>query len=80
MIFSHSVATTNSFLKSQGYVRKLEPVVIKSGAIIYQGCIIKSGVTIGENSMISIGSVVTESVPDFCVAMGNPARVIKKIG
>ena len=80
MIFSHSVASTNSFLKSQGYGRKLEPVVIKSGAIIYPGCIIKSGVTIGENSMISIGSVVTESVPDFCVAMGNPARVIKKIG
>jgi acetyltransferase-like isoleucine patch superfamily enzyme len=79
MIFSHSVASTNPYLKSQGYARKLEPVIIKSGAIIHPGSIIKSGVCIGENSMISIGSVVTENIPDHCVAIGNPARVVKKI-
>jgi acetyltransferase-like isoleucine patch superfamily enzyme len=80
MIFSHSVATTNLLLKRHGYGRKLEPVIIKSGAIIYPGSIIKSGVIIGENSMISIGSVVTENVPDYCIAMGNPARIVRKIG
>lgn len=79
MIFSHSVASTNLFLRRHGYGRKLEPVVIKSGAIINAGSIIKSGVTIGENSMISIGSVVTDDVPDYCIATGNPARVVKKI-
>jgi len=30
--------------------------------------------------MISIGSVVTVDIPENCVAIGNPARVIKKIG
>lgn len=79
MIFAHSVASANPFLKLHGYGRKLEPVTIKSGAVIYPGSIIKSGVVIGENSMVSIGSVVTEDIPDFCIAIGNPARVIKKI-
>jgi acetyltransferase-like isoleucine patch superfamily enzyme len=78
MIFAHSVATTNSYLKRHGYGRKVEAVFIKSGAIIYPGCIIKGGVTIGENSMVSIGSVVAESIPDDCIAVGNPARVVKK--
>jgi acetyltransferase-like isoleucine patch superfamily enzyme len=79
MIFAHSVATTNPFLKSIGYGRKIKPVIIKSGAIIYPGCIITVGVTIGMNSMIAVGSVVAETIPDYCIAAGNPARVIKKI-
>lgn len=80
MIFAHSVASANLFLRRHGYERKLQPVRIKSGAVIYPGSIIKSGVTIGQNSMIAIGSVVTEDIPDYCIAIGNPARVVKKIG
>jgi acetyltransferase-like isoleucine patch superfamily enzyme len=38
-----------------------------------------AGITIGKNSIISPGSVVTQDVPDFCVVVGNPARVIKRI-
>ena len=41
--------------------------------------IIIAGVTIGANSIISPRSVVTQDVPDYCIAVGNPARVIKKI-
>lgn len=37
------------------------------------------GVTIGRNSVVGAGSVVTRSVPDNCVAVGNPCRVIKTI-
>jgi len=33
----------------------------------------------GENSIVGAGSVVTQDVPDYCVAVGNPARVVKKI-
>jgi len=36
-------------------------------------------VTIGENSIVGAGSVVASDIPDNCVAIGNPARVIKKI-
>ncbi len=52
---------------------------IKSGAVLFPGCIITAGVTIGENSLIGAGSVVSEDVPDYCVAVGNPARVVKRL-
>ena len=79
MIFAHSNPTANLFLKKELYPRKVKPVKIKNGAVISPGSIITAGVTIGENSMISVGSVVVEDVPDFCVVVGNPARVVKKI-
>ena len=79
MIFAHSNPTANLFLKSGEYPRKVAEVNIKSGAVINPGCIITSGVTIGENSIISPGSVVTQDIPDYCVVVGNPARVVKKI-
>ena len=79
MIFTHVNPTTNEFLKNHGYPRKIKPVTIKSGAVISVGCIIISGVTIGRNSIIGAGSVVSQDVPDYCVVAGNPARVIKKI-
>lgn len=37
------------------------------------------GVTIGENSVIGTGSVVTKDIPPNVVAAGNPCKVIKKI-
>jgi len=79
LIFAHSNPTTNLFLKKNGYPRKVEPVHIKSGAVLFPGCIITAGVTVGENSLVSAGSVVFEDVPDFCVVVGNPARIVKKI-
>ena len=69
----------NLFLKKGNYPRKVAEVVIKSGAVINPGSIITSGVTIGKNSIVSPGSVVTQNVPDHCVVVGNPARVVRKI-
>ena len=36
------------------------------------------GVKIGDNTVIGAGSVVTKDIPDNCIAVGNPARVIKR--
>ena len=79
MIFAHINPTANKFLKEHGYPRTIKPVLIKKGAVISVGCIIIAGITIGENSIIGAGSVVTQDVPDYCVVVGNPARVVKKI-
>lgn len=79
LIFAHVNPTANLFLKKGDYPRRAEPVNIKSGAVLFPGCIITAGVTIGINSMVSAGSVVSESIPDYCIAVGNPARVVKKI-
>jgi len=55
------------------------PVIIEDGVWIGSGAIINPGVKIGENSVIGAGAVVTSDIPDNSVAVGVPARVIKKI-
>jgi len=79
MLFAHNNPTANLFLKQGDYPRKTGEIIIKSGAVINPGAIITLGVTIGKNSIISSGSVVTQDIPDYCVVVGNPARIVKKI-
>ncbi|MBM4148841.1 MAG: acyltransferase [Lentisphaerae bacterium] len=56
-----------------------EPVRICRGAWLGARVIVLKGVTIGEGSVVGAGSVVTKDVPPWCVAAGNPARVIREI-
>jgi maltose O-acetyltransferase len=56
-----------------------EEVTLKDNCWIGAGVVINSGVTIGENSVIGSGSVVTKDIPDNCIAVGNPCRVLKEI-
>lgn len=58
---------------------KRAPIVIKNNAWIGCNCIVLKGVTIGENSIVSAGSVVTKSIPDNEIWGGNPAKFLKKI-
>lgn len=58
---------------------KNAPVKIGNYAFIGARCIITKGVTIGERSIISAGSVVVENVPSDCIAGGNPCKIIKFI-
>lgn len=57
---------------------KTAPILIKKYAFIGGSSIILKGVTIGENSVIAAGSVVTRDIPDNEVWGGNPAKFIKK--
>jgi acetyltransferase-like isoleucine patch superfamily enzyme len=57
---------------------KIKPIMIGKGSWIGQNVVILPGVTIGELSIIGANSVVTKSIPKHCIAMGSPARVIKK--
>lgn len=65
-------------LIDQGYYPD-EQVVLKNGCWIGANAIILPGVTIGVNSVVGAGSVVTKDVPDGVVAAGIPAKIIKKI-
>ena len=49
---------------------------VKAGATIGAGCIIGSNLEIGRFAMIGMGSVITKSVPDFHLVLGNPGRSI----
>jgi acetyltransferase-like isoleucine patch superfamily enzyme len=49
---------------------------VREGATIGAGAIVGCDLTIGRFAMIGMGSVVTKSVPDFALVVGNPARMI----
>ena len=55
-----------------------KPIHIGKRVWIGSGAIVLPGVTIGDNSVIGAGSVVTKDVPADCVYGGNPAKFIKK--
>ena len=56
-----------------------KPVHICRRAWIGAGATILPGVTVGENSVVGAGSVVTHDIPSRCIAVGNPCHVIKKL-
>ena len=56
-----------------------KPIVIESNVWIAAGVIIIGGVTVGENSVVAAGSVVTQDVPPNTLVGGNPAKVIRSI-
>lgn len=56
-----------------------KPILIKKNAWIGAGAIILPGVTIGENSIVAAGAVVSKDVPDNVVVGGIPAKIIKEI-
>ncbi len=54
-------------------------VIVKSYAKIGGNSTILPGVIIGKGSLIGGGSVVSKNVPDYCVAIGCPAKIVKKV-
>ncbi len=56
-----------------------KPITIGDNVWFGGGAIVCPGVTIGDNSVIGAGAVVTKDIPANCVAVGNPARVIREI-
>src|ERR1700758_2181275 len=57
-----------------------KPIVIERNVWIAAGATIIGGVTVGENSVVAAGCVVTKDVPSNTLVGGNPARVIRSIG
>ncbi len=53
-------------------------ITVEDDCWIGANAVITAGVTIGKHSVVAGGAVVTKSVPAYCVAAGNPARIIKK--
>lgn len=58
---------------------KAQPVLLKENVFIGAHTIILKGVTVGRNSVVGAGSVVTKSIPDNEIWGGAPARYIKKL-
>lgn len=65
-------------LRNEGYEYAF-PIKICDNVWIGGGTIVNPGVTIGENSIIGSGSVVTKDIPSNVIAFGNPCKVIREI-
>ncbi len=64
---------------SRGNFESAKPVHIGNNVLIYSGAVICPGVTIGDNTVIGAGSVVTKSIPANVFACGVPCQVVKSI-
>ena len=75
--YDHIVKDTIKPILQQGYNTK--PIKIGKHVWVGARCIILKGVTIGDNTIIGAGSVVTRDIGESSIAVGAPAKVIKKI-
>ena len=60
-------------------IMKSISVKIENNVWIGAGAILLPGVTIGDNTVIGAGSIVTKDIPENVIAVGNPCRVMRKI-
>ena len=65
-------------LRQEAYQYNM-PVHIGNNCWLGAGVIVLPGVTIGDNTVIGAGSVVTKDIPSNVVAVGNPCRVLREI-
>jgi galactoside O-acetyltransferase len=89
-IGSHVMIAPNVTLTTTGHPVKPElrrkaaqyslPVVLEDNVWLGAGVTVLPGVTVGENSVIGAGSVVTKDVPPNSVAFGTPCKVVRKVG
>jgi acetyltransferase-like isoleucine patch superfamily enzyme len=68
-----SISPINRILTSKG------PIKIGDNVLIGEKVTILSGVSIGQGSIIGANSIVTRDIPENSIAVGSPARIIKKI-
>lgn len=65
-------------LRQQAYQYNM-PVHIGKNCWLGAGVVVLPGVTIGDNTVIGAGSVVTKDIPSNVVAVGNPCRVLREV-
>lgn len=74
---AHALKAEDRLSKRDIQERKESSIYIGDNVFIGTRCIILKGVSIGNNSVIGAGSIVTKSIPANCVAAGNPCKVIR---
>lgn len=58
---------------------RLAPIHMKKGSLVGMESFVMPGVTIGEGAIVGAGSLVSKSIPDWTVAVGRPAKVVRQI-
>jgi len=73
---SHAHSRTDITMIEQGF-EEIKPVTIGNDVWIGRRVIIMPGVTIGNGCIIAAGAVVTKNIPDYAIAGGVPAKILK---
>lgn len=73
---NHVYENPDVYIKKQGITSK--GIKIEDDVWLGSGVVVLDGVTIGKGSIIGAGSIVTKDIPPMSVAVGNPAKVIKR--
>jgi acetyltransferase-like isoleucine patch superfamily enzyme len=73
---SHVAKRSDRTLQPVGQVW---PVTVEDNVWIGFGAVVLPGVTLGRGSIVGCKSIVVESVPAYCVAVGNPARIVQHL-
>ena len=76
---SHRFDDVGRPVLAQG-IERIAPVEIGDGAWLAENVVVLPGVRIGRGAVVGASSVVAEDVPDHCVAVGQPARVVRSFG
>lgn len=71
---THSIVDDNTGVR----VNYGQDIVLESHVWVCKRVTVLKGVTVGSDSVLALGSVVTKSVPKNCIVGGNPAKIIKK--
>jgi acetyltransferase-like isoleucine patch superfamily enzyme len=71
--------TNDKSPRSKVYPESFPKTLVKANASIGANATILPGVEIGTGAMVGAGAVVTKSVPDYAVVVGNPARIVRYI-
>lgn len=75
---SHQIGKVTSYPFASNVIGTKRGITIGNDVWIGMNTIILNGVTIGNGVTVATGSVVTADIPDYCVAAGVPAKVVKK--
>ncbi len=73
---NHNYEDIGRSIQSQGV--KTAAIIIEDDCWIGANVVVTAGTTIGKHCVIAAGAVVTKNVPAFCIAAGNPAKIIKR--
>lgn len=74
---NHIFADTSRPISQQGITA--QGISVGDGSWIGSGAIILDGVSVGRNAVVGAGALVTKDIPDYCVAVGNPARIVRDL-
>jgi UDP-2-acetamido-3-amino-2,3-dideoxy-glucuronate N-acetyltransferase len=71
-LFPRAITPDGRLKSAEDWV--ITPTLVKYGASVGAGAVIRCGITIGEFALVGAGAVVTHEVPPYALVLGNPAR------